>query len=191
MKWVDVTGPPGVGKSTLCDADWPPDAIERDMHAPPLEWAEFLQCAFDLLDSVRPHASFRACESMLFRSFRKMAAVHRQRDDRVYVQTGFAQRGLGLGWRLEALGKDVEQVADYYRLMPVSLGVVLLTADVETIQRRNVERGKDRAFMVPFMERTMEIAARTLRERGVRMIDLDMTRPPEENRMALKEFACH
>jgi hypothetical protein len=106
-----------------------------------------------------------------------MATVARMNDDRVYIQTGLAQRGLGLGWRL----KDQERIAEYFELMPVSLGVVLLSADVETIQRRNVERGKDRSFMVPLMERPREIAAEVLRTRGVPLMELDTRNPVVEN----------
>lgn len=186
MLWLDVTGPPGVGKSTLCDADWPPNAIKWDGLPLPEGWQEFIACAERLQEEVADHPSAGACRSMMQRSFRKMATVSRLKGAGVYIQTGLAQRGLGLGWRL----RDPELVAEYYRLMPVSVGVAVLVADVETIQRRNVERGKDRSFMVPLMVRPREILVEVLKERGVPLLELDMTLPPDENRKALREFAC-
>lgn len=177
MQWVDLAGPPGVGKSTLVDDLWPPRCIEYDGKPAPREWTRFLLCTANLMESIEDHPSYSACRSMIKRSFNKMATVARMNDDRVYIQTGLAQRGLGLGWRL----KDQERIAEYFELMPVSLGVVLLSADVETIQRRNVERGKDRSFMVPLMERPREIAAEVLRTRGVPLMELDTRNPVVEN----------
>ena len=189
MRWVDVFGPPGVGKSTLCDAEWPPDAIKWDGQGLPTEWAGIMAIADGLLEKVSGHASYSACASMTLRSFRKMATVSRMSDDRVYVQTGFAQRGLGFGWRLN----KPDDVAAYFEAMPVSLGVVALVADTETIQRRNVARGKDRSFMVPMIQRPMEIGRRILKERRP-FLELDMLQPIEVNRAKLagfvKELAC-
>lgn len=123
---------------------------------------------------------------MMERSFTKMAAVARMEGEGPYIQTGFAQRGLGVGWRLP----DPEEVSEFYALMPVSLGVVLLQADVETVQRRNVERGKDRSFMVPLMQRPMEIAEEVLARRGVPLLVLDTRRSVEESKERLRRFAC-
>lgn len=186
MRWLDVAGPPGVGKSTLCDALWPPDAIVPDDQPFPEEWSAFLKCTDRLLEKVSGHPSYHACRSMIGRSFRKMATVSRMAGEQVYIQTGFAQRGLGLGWRL----KDTALVAEYFALMPVSVGVALLKADVVTVQRRNVERGKDRSFMVPIMEPVMAIAAETLKARGVPLIELDTREPVARNIDVLHRFAA-
>lgn len=178
MRSIDLFGPPGVGKSTLVDDLWPPRCIENDGKGYPDDWRKFVGCVRLLLDHVRDHPSFAACNSMTSRSLAKMATVYRMRDaDRVYIQTGLAQRGLGIGWRL----KDQERIAEYFELMPVSLGVIMLTADVETIQRRNVERGKDRSHMVPLMVRPMQIAADVLKARGVPFLELDTRNPVAEN----------
>jgi hypothetical protein len=184
VQWLDVFGPPGVGKSTLCDEDWPPDAIKPDGFGYPDEWAAFVKLTNRLLGTVSGHPSYGACESMVRRSFRKMATVHRIKSDRVYVQTGFAQRGLGLGWRM----KDQREVAAYFEAMPVSLGVASLHADIATVQRRNVERGKDRAFMVPLIEKPRRLGVEVLKARGVPVLELDMLEPIEANKARLRDF---
>ena len=185
MQWVDLFGPPGVGKSTLVDDLWPPRCIEYDGGGYPTHWKDFMNCVERLKAAVQHHPSYGACASMITRSFRKMATVERMKSPKIYIQTGFAQRGLGLGWRL----KDQERVAEYFELMPVSLGVVMLTADVETIQRRNVERGKDRSHMVPHMVRPMEIAKEIMKARGVPFLKLDTRDPIEANRERIHSFA--
>lgn len=181
MRWLDVCGPPGVGKSTLCDPLWKPRDIQWNGEAPPPDWAEFLRCVDRLMQKIVAHPSYRACESMVQRSVRKMAAVQARRDGGTYVQTAFAQRGLGIGWRL----KDQEAIAEYFALMPLSVGVVILSADVETICRRNVERKKDRSHMVKGMERPRAIALDVLTARGANVIALDTREPVEANRAKL------
>lgn len=184
MRWIDVFGPPGVGKSTLCDQLWPPRAFEWDGKDHPEEWKAYLTTVERLLSSVRHHPSFAACKSMTSRSHKKMATVHRMKNDEVYVQTGFAQRGLGIGWRLD----DPIEIVEFYAQMPTSLGVVFLDADVETIKKRNVERGKDRSYMVPQMERPREIALKVLRSRGVRLLEINTRLSIENSKAQLKEF---
>jgi hypothetical protein len=183
VRWIDVFGPPGVGKSTLCDADWPPNAIKWDGDGLPEEWAEFLSLTEALLEKVSRHSSYAACASMTTRSFRKMATVSRMVDERVYVQTGFAQRGLGFGWRL----KNPDDVTEYFEAMPVSLGAVVLMADTATIQRRNVDRGKDRSFMVPLIQQPLEIGRCILKNRTP-LLELDMTQPVDDNRARIGDF---
>ena len=176
MKWVDVAGPPGVGKSTLMDGLWPPRCIVWDEKPYPEEWGKFLMVTDRLLKKIKGHPSFNACESMIQRSFRKIATVSRMQDDRIYIQTGLVQRGLGIGWRL----KYQEEIAAYFEVMPVSIGVAVLFADVETVQQRNVERSKDRSHMVPLMERPRQIAVEVLHDR-IPLIELDTTRPVNDN----------
>lgn len=185
MKWLEVSGAPGVGKSTIVDAWWRPDAIKWDGKGFPEEWREFLALSDRLLQKCSHHPTFHLCEGMTQRSFRKMATVYRMQDDRVYIQTGFTQRGLGFGYRL----KDVEEVREYFRLMPVSIGVAMLFADRETVEKRNRERGKDRAFMLQGLERPQEIALEVFEERGIPVIELDTRLPVQENRAALLQFA--
>lgn len=192
MKFIDVMGPPGVGKSALCDDLWSPHAIDwRGVTDFPQEWGPFLLRVDSLLHKVARHWSFDACLGMVRRSLCKMAAVHRTQSDDTYIQTGFAQRGLGFGWRLD----NPEDVRAYYELMPVSLGVVSLNADIETLQARNrsrAARGENRDFMVPLMVKAHRIAIETLKERDVPLLELDTRRPVTELRQELEAFhvAC-
>jgi hypothetical protein len=120
MMWLDVFGPPGVGKSTVCDHFWHPHAIPwQTVQTFPEEWGDFLTECTLLLKKVEGHFSYQNCLGMVNRSLRKMAAVDAKNDDRTYIQTGFAQRGLGFGWRLD----NPEEIRRYYELMPTSLGV--------------------------------------------------------------------
>jgi len=110
--------------------------------------------------------------------------VSRLSGERVYIQTGLAQRGLGIGWRLA----DPEAIAEYFDLMPVSLGVAFLDCDVETLQRRNVARGKDRGYMVQPMVRPLRIACGVLDDRRVPITVIDTRRSVAECRAHLAEF---
>ena len=184
MRWIDIAGPPGVGKSTLVDDLWPPRCIKWDEKPYPKKWSEFLRVTDYLLKKIKGHPSFNACKSMIERSFRKMATVSRMQDDRIYMQTGLVQRGLGIGWRL----KDPELIAAYFEIMPLSIGVAILSAPIETVQQRNVKRGKDRSHMVPLMERPRQIAVEILSTK-IPLIELDTTRPINDNITDLLAFA--
>ena len=140
-----------------------------------------------LLDLCRSHRTFSACHGMTYRSFNKLAAVHRNADERVFVQTGLAQRGLGFGWRLHPKGE--EHIRRYYELMPLSLGCVVLKCDVATLRKRNVERGKDRSHMLEAIAPSLEIAAAVLRERGP-LLEIDTRQPIEVSREQLGTFVA-
>jgi hypothetical protein len=185
MLWLDVAGPPGVGKSAICDPLWHPRAIEWDGKGYPVEWQTFVAVVDRLLTRIERHPSGRKCGRIVERSLRKIATVSRLRRDGVYVQTGIAQRALGIGWRL---GDDVDAIADYYLTMPVSVGVVFLTAPVNVVQERNVSRGKDRAWMVPLVEESMGIGRAILRDRGVPVLELDTRNPVADNIASIKRF---
>ena len=188
MQWLDVFGAPAVGKSTIADHFFHPQFIPwQSYKVMPEEWNEFSHEVDWLLEEVKDHPSFDACLGMVNRNAKKMAAVYERDDERVYIQTAFAQRGLGFGWRLD----DPEQIRRYYELMPTSLGVVSLWAPPELIEERNRGRekqGENRAHMVQPMIRPREIALEVLKQRAVPILELDTRRDPAELRKQVREF---
>jgi len=195
MHWLDVAGPPGVGKSALCDPLFGPhDIVPADI-APPVEWHDFANEVTRLLGLVREHPSFVAAVRMNRRSIRKMAAVASM-EGGPYIQTGFVQRGLGFGWRLVDMGKPVEELYHFFRLMPASLGVVFLEADAQTLTERNKAREtvketahENRAFMGPLMATAIEFAKDVLSERGVPVKRIETTGDIDKARDELIRFA--
>ena len=192
MNWLDVAGPPGSGKSTLCDPIWGPHAIDfegvNQFH--PL-WADYLRVCQRLMKEVRDHPSYEAMGRMLWRSLRKIAVVQELIADpmQVYIQTALAQRGLGFGWRLNDLGKT-EMVREYFEIMPVSLGVAFTVAPVEVVEARNNLRPvENRHWMVAKMQPAIAIAKEVLRERGVAVLEVDTTQPIDDARKQLIDFA--
>jgi hypothetical protein len=219
MNFLDVAGPPGAGKSTICDPIWHHKAIDWDGNLPPSSWRPFLDEMTTLFGLIRRHWSFVPAVRMNNRSVRKMATVARMMDvgrqylpvtirnergepleyrkHAAYIQTGLVQRGLGFGWRLNQMGADVNLIRRYFWLMPVSIGVAFLEADDATIIARNNARKQvaataheDRAFMVPLMRGAIRIAKEVLHERGVPVLELDVqSQTPDEARGHLLAFA--
>jgi hypothetical protein len=224
MNWLDVAGPPGSGKSTLCDAIWGPHDLPIENRLPPAAWHDFLNEITRLFHLIKPHPTFPAALRMVNRSVRKIATVARMPggsggidlrvDDPLdtgarynlgagaacprgpYIQTGLAQRGLGFGWRLNDMGRDLNELRHYFRLMPVSLGVAITRCPPEVVEQRNHARKlvpatahEDRAHMVRLMQPAIEIAIEVLRERGVYLIEVDTSGSVDEARARLVEFA--
>ncbi len=197
MNYVDVTGPPGVGKSTLCDPIWGHRAVGWDGKLPPAHWRQFLDEMTNLFILIENHWSFIPAIRMNNRSARKMATVDRMTEPGPYVQTGWVQRGLGFGWRLNQMGADVNLIRRFFWLMPASIGVAYLKADLDTIIKRNHEREKvketaheNRDFMVPLMQEPIRIALEVLRERGVPICEIDVQdQSIEDARKQLVDFA--
>lgn len=193
MHWVDVCGPPGSGKSTLCDSLWDHRAITWDGKLPPAAWHDFLNEITRLFHLVRNHSSFVAAIRMNRRSVRKMATVSRlQPHDgkEPYIQTGLVQRGLGFGWRLNDMGVSLDEIRPYFRLMPVSIGVAVATAPIDVVIERNRQRPvENRDFQVPLMAPAIDIALEILHERGVPVARIDTTVDPAAARGELVSFA--
>ncbi len=216
MNWLDIAGPPGAGKSTLCNPICHEHSITWDGKLPPAYWRPFLDEMTALFGLIRGHWSFVPAVRMNNRSARKMATVERMATPPgiweirgfaeladSYIQTGLVQRGLGFGWRLHPAGADVSLIRPFFWRMPVSIGVVFLEADDETVIARNKARKEvaataheDRSFMGPLMREPIRIAKEVLRERGIPVLELDVQHQPQDvARAKLLEFAdqgvCH
>lgn len=196
MRWVDVCGPPGSGKSTICDSLWDPHAIAWDGHGIPEEWDALLAVVDELLSELSDHPTFRLLFGMTRRSLRKMASVYRRDDDAIYIQTGLAQRGLGFGWRLAERGR-VHMVRRYFEAMPVSLGVAILSCPVDIAQHRNRARlnnptteHENREHMVPLMQPAIAVLKEVMNERRVPTLEVDTTADPRASRDGLLYFTA-
>ena len=198
MRWLDVAGPPGCGKSTLCYPIWGDKSVGWDGRNPPAYWRHFIDELTNLMVLVQDHPSIEAVLRMNDRSAKKMATVERMQRDDVFIQTGLVQRILGFGWRLVDLDRDVNLIRRALWLMPVSVGVVFLTADLETILKRNKDRENDpatahenRSYQVPLMLPAIEVAKEVLRERGVPVLELDVQNQSiDDARQQLVAFAA-
>jgi len=209
LQWLDIAGPPGAGKSTLCNPICHEHSITWDGKLPPAYWRPFLDEMTALFGLIRGHWSFTPAVRMNNRSVRKMATVERMLPTEApnvfghdspaeaYIQTGLVQRGLGFGWRLNQAGADVNLIRPFFWRMPVSIGVVFLEADDETVIARNRARKQvaataheDRSFMVPLMREPIRIAKEVLRERGIPVLELDVQHQSQDDaRAKLLAFA--
>ncbi len=211
MRWVDVAGPPGCGKSTLCYPIWGDKSVGWDGKLPPTYWKPFLDELTCLMRLVMDHPSIEAVVRMNDRSAKKMSTVERmpgtaaQRydDDGVaynletFIQTGLVQRILGFGWRLEDLGRDINLIRTALWRMPVSVGVAFLEASDAEITRRNKLREdvpetahENRSYQVPLMRESIRIAKEVLRERAVPIIEIDVEQQSiDAARAQLLDFA--
>lgn len=195
MRWLDVCGPPGSGKSTLCDHIWHPHSVWWTGQPLPQEWQAWWSVCVDLLDELKDHPTYRALHGMTYRSMRKMCSVNERGDEAVYIQTGFAQRGLGFGWRLSERGR-VQMVRRYFQAMPASLGVAIVTCPVAEAQKRNQGRERvaetaheNREHMVPLMMPAIEILKEEMSALGVAVKEIDTTQPIADARWELLQFA--
>lgn len=202
MDWLDCAGPPGVGKSTLCDPLFGPHDITIEDIPPPVAWHDFCNEVTRLLGLVKTHPTFQAAVRMNRRSIRKMATVaamstpqQTEVDIRYYIQTGFVQRGLGFAWRLQDMGLPTAEMFHFWRLMPCSLGVVFLEADPEEVVRRNKEREKvkataheNRDFMGPLMAPGIEFAKAVLDARDVPVKIIKTEGDVDDKRQELVDF---
>lgn len=197
MHWIDIAGPPGVGKSFLADAFWPPHAVQPENRLPPASWATFINAITDLFDAIRQHPTFNAALRMNRRSIRKIATVSRLPGGNAYIQTALIQRGLGFGWRLNDLGEPLTALRPFFEAMPVSIGAGFCTAPQAVIEERNRRRlenpataHENRAHMVGLLLPAIDLAKEVLHERGVPTVELDTTRPVAELRERLIDFAA-
>lgn len=198
MKWVDVCGAPGAGKSTVCYPVWGDKSVGWDGKLPPMYWKPFLEEITNLCVLVKDHPSFQAVLRMNDRSAKKMATVERMEHPGTFVQTGLVQRILGFGWRLEEMGRDINLIRRALWLMPVSVGVAFLEADLETLLARNrkreenpATRHENRSHQVPLMLASIALAKEVLNARGIPVITIDVAgQSVDAAREALLRFAA-
>lgn len=200
MRWIDLAGPPGSGKSTLADPIWGPHELPIEDRAPPEEWERFVRETTRLFYLIASHPTFEAAVRMNNRSFRKMATVYRSRLAGPYIQTGFVQRGLGFGWRLQDLANQghhvgVHELRRWFELMPVSLGVAFTNCPQEVVIERNRAREEvkataheNRSHMVPLMQSAIVLAKEVFNGRGVPVLEIDTSDDPETGRQRLRDF---
>ena len=197
MKWLDVAGPPGCGKSTLCYPVWGDKSVIWDGLPPPAQWGPFLDEIASLFGLVQDHPSFQAVLRMNDRSAKKMATVARMQRADVFVQTGFCQRILGFGWRLHDLGRDINLIRPALWRMPASVGVAFLDAPLEVITERNLAREKvaataheNRSHQVPHMLACIPLVKEVMHARGVSVVEIDVAgQSIDEARAQLLAFA--
>lgn len=192
-----MAGPPGCGKSTLCYPIWGDKSVIWDGKPPPPHWQSFLEEIAILFGLVQDHPSFQAVLRMNDRSIKKMSAVHRMQRDDVFIQTGFVQRILGFGWRLQDMNRDINLIRRALWLMPASVGVAFLDADLDTILARNKAREgvaetahENRSYQVPLMLPSIALAKEVLRERGVAVAEIDVSQSIDESRSCLLAAAA-
>ncbi len=201
MRFVDLCGAPGSGKSTISYPIWQDKSVGWDGKLPPAYWKPFLDEVTNLMRLVRDHESFVAVVRMNDRSAKKMSTVERMMappDKPTFIQTGLLQRILGFGWRLNDLKRDINLIRRSLWLMPVSVGVVFLEADDQTVLARNKARRdvpetahEDRSFQVPLMREPIRIAKDVLRERGIPIVELDVQHQSiDAARAELLDFAA-
>jgi len=199
MDWVDVAGPPGSGKSTVCDPLWGPHDFPIEDRLPPHQWHDFINEITRLILLIHRSSTIDAVVRMNNRSMRKMSSVARYNGVNhvgPYIQTGFVQRGLGFGWRMAEMGMDISELSHYFRLMPVSIGVAFMTCPVNVVVERNNARMKvpetaheNRAHMVGLMQPAIELAEAILHERQVPIVSINTLGSVNASRNELARFA--
>jgi hypothetical protein len=181
VKWVDVAGCPGSGKSTLAYHVWPDKSVGWDGLQMPTEWQPFLNEIGKLFRLVDDHETYAAVIRMNDRTAKKMATVHRMERDDVFFQSAWLQRLLGFGWRLHQMNRDINLIRPALELMPASVGVAFLEADLETLLQRNRARRnnpatahEDRGFQCGHILACLPLAKQVMRDRGVKVIEIDV-----------------
>lgn len=193
MKWVDVMGVSGVGKTTLCTPWCNPNEYSQEPFPIPKGWQEFVDCCRRLCERVKREGpgggrsgTWRRTQNAIWRQ----ARIASRADGGVYMNVGIAHRGLSIAWRLP----DIEEIAEFYRLMPVSIGVASLYAADDTVVARNIQRGKtitnkQRAELALKMEAGRPACVAAMKARGIPLIEIDTTEPVDDNVARLRAFA--
>lgn len=184
MRWLDVAGVPGAGKSTIVKAWWPDRCISHYGAKIPAAWESFIRVAEDLLSQIPDRAQRETRTRLCRRGFLRAAAAATDPRTEIYIQTGLVQRGFSICARLD----NAEAIERYYNAMPVSLGVVMIELPEDEAVRRNIERGADRSKLIRPVARVQREVTAVLLARGVPLLVLDGMQPVKVNRAAIWEF---
>ena len=194
--WIEFFGPPGVGKSTTRRAL----ATLRSMATPaplpgwratmPESWDPFYEHAEAAFQRAM-RRNREAAEPRWWSFQRHMARVvgaHR-RPELVLLDDGLAQRGQSLA-AADGLPADILR---YYELMPRPQLLVVLTADADTILRRNRKRALEHGAHYDLSDeryRALDVVALALpilQRRGFNVLHLSALKPAEENARAIAD----
>jgi ubiquinone/menaquinone biosynthesis C-methylase UbiE len=187
MRYVELTGPTGVGKSAIYNAMLKYGGFVKNPKPTLNEALDFLtsttavsipgfQDFGSYLDYVfrvtsGPRKEIR--ESGTLRALSKLAYCRLVKGDTpMIVDGGIIHRG----WGIARLKPNMFHKR-YYELLPLPDIMIDVVADTEVIKQRNRERGgdHDRSDQVEHSVEIAKLARRILESRGAKIIEVDMT----------------
>jgi hypothetical protein len=206
MEWVELIGPHGVGKTSIrkglrrfCPPRAP--ALERanlnqavyginytrpTLWNVPKRWRPLLGCVEKLYGTIPDIEAYRLRQRRFCKGVFRMVAIDTDPRPACEVREIIGCEGMRLSF---SLPKPME-IRSYFEAMPVSIGVVVLYADVDTIVQRNQDRPRHRGDFGRFAELgavICELAAEILAKR-TRVLHLDATQPIEASVQRIVEF---
>lgn len=152
--WVELAGPPGVGKSTTFAAFRGPKINLSANAEPPKTWGAWIAKTDAVFASL-----CRSRRANFHRATRIAAAIRA----RVLSDSLLTQRAQSMA----AVGATPDQVRQYLETMPLPDAVVFLDNGDAEIVRRNKQRGRDMSGELDSARWSLEIARQVLTDRGV------------------------
>ena len=195
MLWVELIGPHGVGKTTLVKElrKRPGNKfrLKNKMVRPLIEgwdlnhpttwkqlaqWQPFLEVVESLYRQSPPNGKRR---QSLCRGLLRAAIIDGAESDEIKHQDQLGSEGMRLSFVL----RKPSLIRDYFRTMPVSMGVIILEADAALIAQRNKARAPDFPDFSAWVAEGVRTCARAAEEFGKRtnVLHLDAACPLEEN----------
>ena len=192
-------GPHGIGKTTLVKAlRKRPGAKFRlknrmvtpliagwDINHPTTwkqlaQWQPFLEVVESLYQqpTTKPKPDGKRRHS-LCRALLRAAIIDGAESEEVKIQDQLGSEGM----RLSFILRNPSLIRDYFRTMPVSMGVIILEADAALIAQRNKARAPDFPDFSAWVAEGVRTCARAAEEFGKRtnVLHLDAACPLEEN----------
>jgi len=181
---AELAGPSGVGKSEIYNAirhsnDITPNprpTLAEALHGIPIndEFAKLIQRI--VRTAKGPRVEQRG--EFLYRTYFKYFIAAKSIGKPMLIDGGLVQRGLAL----EQLKSKVS-LEEFWQTMPNPDVVFMVSADKETLLKRNKIRGgdHDRSWQVDMALVHFSRAHWALKERGIRVDVIDATQPAEQN----------